>query len=471
MNFFDRQVPGAVAEPMRKALSLSDKDLGWMTPAFLLLYAVLGVPLGRWADLGRRTRILAVGVTLWSIMTAVSGLAWNFWSLFFMRLGVGIGEASCAPTANSLLGDLFPRERRARAISVFMLGLPLGLGLSSMVSGKVADLWDWRHAFYVAAIPGLILGMLCLGIPEPTRGAAEAHPVGTGRRQGSAILVVLGIPTMWWIILSGALHNFNMYALGQFLSPFLQRYHGLTTGGAGFVSGLVYCVGGLGIYLGGWACDWIVGRRISGRLEVSMLALAVATPCIFFALLQDWRSPWTFTVWMLPGGLLLYVYYSGVYATIQDIVEPALRGTAMAVYFFVMYLLAAFGPVILGDLSDRLRSRALAGGLAEGEMAATIPPLAASSVGLMGSPLAPGPLLAAPTLISGRSEAARAVGLHQAMYLIPALSLLLVGVLFAASRTVSRDYRRLHEAMAELTADKDQPSSRLAPAPSGGRET
>src|SRR5262249_59709075 len=108
MNFFARQIPGAVAEPLRKELELSDAQVGWLTPAFLLLYAVIGIPLGRWADLGRRTRILSVGVALWSVLTAVSGMAWNFWSLFLMRLGVGVGEAGCAPTANSPLGDLYP---------------------------------------------------------------------------------------------------------------------------------------------------------------------------------------------------------------------------------------------------------------------------------------------------------------------------------------------------------------------------
>src|SRR5262249_18288082 len=151
-------------------------------------------------------------------------LAWNFWSLFLMRLGVGIGEATCAPTANSLLGDLFPRAQRARAISIFMLGLPFGLGLSFIVSGNVADLWGWRAAFFVAALPGLVLGVLSLWIPEPPRGAAEEHRIGAARRQGSPLLLVLQIPTMWWIILSGALHNFNMYAIGSFLSPYLQRY-------------------------------------------------------------------------------------------------------------------------------------------------------------------------------------------------------------------------------------------------------
>jgi predicted MFS family arabinose efflux permease len=326
MNFFDRQVPGAVTEPMRKELDLSDFQLGWLTPAFLILYATVGVPLGRWSDIGRRTRILAAGVMVWSALTAVSGLAWNFASLFLMRLGVGIGEATCAPTANSLVGDLFPPERRARAISVFMLGLPIGLGLGFIVSGTIAQHWGWRSAFYLAALPGLVLGLLSLWIPEPARGTVEAHAVGGERRQGSPVLLVLRIPTMWWIILSGALHNFNMYAIGSFLSPYLSRYHGVSLQAASWISGVVYgCFGGLGIFLGGWACDWIVRRRIRGRLEITTLALACGIPCIYLALLQPAREVWQFAAWMLPGCMMLYVYYSGVYAAIQDIVEPALR--------------------------------------------------------------------------------------------------------------------------------------------------
>jgi predicted MFS family arabinose efflux permease len=410
MNFFDRQVPGAVAEPMKNELHLSDQQLGWLTPAFILLYAIVGVPLGRWADLGRRTRILAAGVTIWSLFTALSGLAWNFGALFAARMGVGIGEASCAPTANSLLGDLVPRERRARAISAFMLGLPLGLGLSFIVSGNVAHFFGWRSAYFVACVPGLLLGVLALWVPEPARGRAEAQQVGAARRPGSPLLLVLSIPTMWWIILSGALHNFNMYALGQFLSPYLQRYHGLTLSQAGWISGVVYgCFGGLGILLGGWACDWIVRRRISGRLEVSALALAVAVPCTFIALRQPPGAFWAFGAWMLPGCMLMYVYYCGVYAAIQDIVEPALRGTAMAVYFFIMYLFAAFGPVLTGWLSDRFYRQAAAAGLVEQE--------------------------------------AKALGLHDAMYVIPALGLALVAVLLVASRTVKADYLRLQKWM------------------------
>jgi MFS family permease len=446
MNFFDRQVIGVVAEPLRKELHLSDTEYGWLTPAFICLYAVAGIPLGLWVDAGRRTKILALGVGVWSLLTATSGLAWSFWSLFLMRLGVGLGEASCAPAANSLLGDLVPRQRRARAISFFMIGLPVGLGLSSVVSGTIADWWGWRAAFFVACLPGLALAVVCLWLPEPARGAAEESAVGALRRPGPPLLLVLGIPSMWWIILSGALHNFNMYALGAFLSPFLQRYHGLTTGQAGWVSGLVYGCGGVGIFLGGWACDRLGRRRVSGRLEVSTLALAVATPCIFLALGQPGHEVLGFIAWMLPACLLLYVYYSGVYATIQDIVEPALRGTAMAVYFFAMYLLAAFGPVITGAISDHFARQAAADDQAG---RAALVASSAGAVGLGALPLGAGPLAAAPALKAARfTEAAeryKAAGLHRALYVIPALGVLLVVVLFIASRTVPRDYQRLQQ--------------------------
>src|SRR5205814_5429259 len=127
MNFFDRQILPAVQEKIRQDWRLSDSELGWLGAASILLYAVVGLPLGRLADVWRRDWLLAGGVALWSLLTFGAGFAWDFWSLFVLRLGVGVGEASCAPTASSLIGDLVPPERRARAMSVFMLGLPPGL--------------------------------------------------------------------------------------------------------------------------------------------------------------------------------------------------------------------------------------------------------------------------------------------------------------------------------------------------------
>src|SRR5437773_8254427 len=123
MNFFDRQMLGAVGEPIRKEWGLSDSALGALGTAFTLLYAFVGVPFGRLTDRTKRTRLLSMGVFVWSLMTAVSGAALSFWQLFAARLGVGVGEASCAPAATSLIGDLFPAIRRAMALSIFMLGL------------------------------------------------------------------------------------------------------------------------------------------------------------------------------------------------------------------------------------------------------------------------------------------------------------------------------------------------------------
>ena len=414
MNFFDRQVLGAVAEPIRTALQLDDQALGWLNTAFILLYAAIGIPLGHWADVGRRTRILGIAVIIWSGLTALSAFAWSFWSLFVLRLGVGVGEAGCAPAANSLVGDLVPREKRARAIGFFMLGLPLGLGLSFYVGGSVARHWGWEAAFLVASVPGFILGVVAFFLPEPERGGAENKAIGEARRTGSGIAAVLRIPTMWWIIVSGAIHNFNMYTLGSFLSPYLIRYHRIDVEQAGLILGLVWGFGGVGIFLGGWMCDWLGRRRVSGRLEVSTLALAIALPAVYLAIEQPTGSIATFLVCMLTGCTLFYVYYSGVYAAIQDIVEPALRGTAMGVYFFAMYLLGgALGPVVTGWASDFFRQRAAETGMAEAE--------------------------------------ARAIGLQHALYLVPCLGIALVIVLFIASRTIGRDHKRLQEWMATQT--------------------
>ena len=147
MNFYDRQIIAAVTEPIRKEWNLSDTDMGILGTAFVLIYAAVGVPLGRLSDRFSRTRILSGGVTVWTLLTALSGATWNYASMFAARLGVGVGEASCAPAANSLVGDLFPPHQRARALSIFMLGLPLGIFFSNWLSGAVVQSRGWRAAF------------------------------------------------------------------------------------------------------------------------------------------------------------------------------------------------------------------------------------------------------------------------------------------------------------------------------------
>ncbi|HEY2840071.1 MAG TPA: MFS transporter, partial [Pirellulales bacterium] len=150
MNFYDRAILGAVGEDIKKAWDLSDTALGSLGTAFILLYAIVGVPLGRFADRSNRTRILTVGVFFWSLLTAASGLAQNFLQMVGIRLAVGVGEATCAPASTSLIGDYFPANKRARAIGIFMLGLPLGNAACYTLSGLMSKEHGWQSAFFIA---------------------------------------------------------------------------------------------------------------------------------------------------------------------------------------------------------------------------------------------------------------------------------------------------------------------------------
>ena len=419
MNFYDRQILAAVTEPIRKEWALSDTAMGTLGTAFTLIYAAVGVPLGRLADSWSRNKLLSIGVAVWSVLTAASGLAWNFASLFVSRLGVGVGEASCAPAANSLIGDLYPPRKRAVALSIFMLGLPIGIFLSMRLSGMIAHAYGWPKAFFFAAVPGLILAVLALKIPEPHRGASEEHPSAGRQRAGSPYWVVLGIPTIMWIIVSGALHNFNMYAVNSFLTAFLMRYHQMGLKEANNVSSIVLgAVGVIGLLGGGWAADRLSRTRADGRLLLSAVTMFIAAPCIYFALEQPPGAIVGFMLLMGTGSMLMFIYYSCVYAAIQDVVEPALRGTAMAIYFFAMYVLgASLGPVGTGMLSDHFAKKAMAAANA-----------------------------------SAMTEQFKAAGLHSAMYVIPLLCALLAVVLFAASRTVSADMEKLRRWLREQAA-------------------
>ncbi|WP_217705119.1 spinster family MFS transporter [Peristeroidobacter soli] len=404
MNFFDRQIAGALGEPIRIEFGLNDTQLGLVATVFTLVYAAVGVPLGRLTDNWLRTRLIAIGVTFWSVLTAASGLAWNYTSFLLTRIGVGIGEASCAPAGQSLIGDLYPPERRARAMAIFMLGLPFGLFAAYMLAGYIGEHWGWRTAFFVACLPGLILAGLALLIREPPRGAIEQRT--SLALPGSPFRSVLRIKTMWWIVLSGLLFNFNSYAVNVFQTPFLQRFHELGLQDANTISAVsLGLTGAIGLLAGGWLGDRLRVTRSNGRTLVAAFALLLAAPCVFTALQQPKGGVIVFTILMGTSSALSFAYYSTVYSAIQDVVAPNLRGTAVSLYFFAMYVLgASFGSTIMGALSDHFAHQAM--------------------------------------LTAGATEMEaqfRAAGLHSAMYVIPVLMLLCSGSLFGASRTIAAD--------------------------------
>lgn len=416
LNFFDRQLLGALGEPVRKEFHLSDTALGLLGTVFTLMYAVVGLPLGRLSDRWLRTRLVAIGTVFWSVLTAATGIAQGYTQLFISRLGVGVGEAVCAPAGQSLIGDFFPPHQRARAMGVFMLGLPAGLFLAYISAGAIGAAWGWRSAFLIACVPGIVLGLLALRIPEPVRGALDAAlPATHAASMKSSYSTVLRLPTMWWIILSGIFHNFNMYAIGAFQTPFLQRFHEMSLREASNVSAIsVGAIGAIGLVAGGWLADKVAAKHKNGRLLVAAYCMALAAPCIFLALNQPKGATVPFIALMMLGTMTMYVYYATVYAAIQDVIAPALRGTAVAIYFCAMYILgASLGPLATGILSDHFAHQAM---IAAGATTMT--------------------------------EAFKATGLHSAMYAIPVLAVLASAVLFAASRTVEKDIARQSAAAA-----------------------
>lgn len=406
LNFYDRHVPGALVEPMRREFHLDDTQIGLLVSAFIWLYAIVGVPLGLIADRWSRRNLLAWGVLVWTALTASAGLATTYTFLLFSRVGVGLGEAACAPTATSWLGDLFPPERRSRVLALFMMGVPIGGGLGYLIGGPVAQAYGWRTAMVTAALPALILLPLLLLLKEPQRGASEPMP---NPLEQSSIWNVLRIPTLWWIIVSGALLNFCAYAFATFLPAFLSRVHGLSVGSSGRATGTLYLLGGVaGGILSGRLGDYIIHRRKDGRMLCAAILALVTVPLACIGILQPRGSLLLATIFLALTYASLSSYYGFVYSAIQDIVAPNQRASTMAIYFMAMYLLgASFGPVFTGKLSDFLAHRAAA---------------AAGSTQL--------------------TEVFRAIGLQQAMLIIPVLSIGLAFVLYMGSRTIVADTER-----------------------------
>jgi MFS family permease len=389
-NFFDRTIPAIIIEPIRMEWHLSDFQLGIVGTAFTLVYAIAGLPLGRMADTGSRSKLMGWGLAVWSGLTAVNGLVGSFWSFLIVRMGVGIGEASYAPAANSLIGDLFPAHRRARAMGIFMLGLPLGLLLAFFTIGAMVKAFDsWRAPFFIAVQV-------------------------SQERIDRPIRRVLAVPTFLWLVMAGLCFNFATYACNSFLVPMLQRYFLMPLQEAAVATGVIVGVTGLfGLTLGGFVADKIHQRVANGRLLFAAFSLIISTLCTAWALHAGRIEIGVFVAVFSVGWLFAYNFYTCVYTAIQDVVEPRLRATAMALFFAGLYLLGGgLGPVVVGGLSDHFAHTAM---LAAGAEQMT--------------------------------EAFKAVGLHDAMYLIPVALFFTMVFLFFASRCFVRDAKRMTEGL------------------------
>src|SRR5580658_467343 len=297
-----------------------------------------------------------------------------------------------------------------------MLGVPMGGALAYFFSGPIAQAFGWRIAMIVAAAPAALLIPPLLLLREPQRGSAESRRE-TEYTGWEAMKIVGRIPTFWWIVASGALLNFNMYALGTFTPAFLSRVHAMSLAQSGVATGILYAGGGItGSVFAGWLGDRPAVCRGNGRMWCSAGLVIIGTPLSYFGIVAG--GALTAVVFLAIFYGTLCSYYGLVYSAIQDIIVPSMRGTAMAVYFMAMYLCgASFGPLLTGKLSDMMARR----------MAT-----AAGSARVI--------------------EAFKAVGLQQAMLILPIMAVLLAVVLYIGSRTIVKDLAKRETAARHAAA-------------------
>ncbi|MFB7657428.1 MULTISPECIES: spinster family MFS transporter [unclassified Streptomyces] len=360
LNYYDRALPSVVLEPIKDEYGLDDTQVGVLASAFVLVAAVAGVPLGRLADRIARRTVAGWGLLVWSAATAAGGVLTSFWGFFASRVGVGVGESSYAPATGSLLSDLYPSERRSRAHSLFMLGFPIGTLLAFFTAGGLAVAFDsWRAPFLIAAVPGIVVGLLVLRIREPERGAAEPTRAATSATRGNRrknLLSLLRVRSMYGMLLAFAGYNFAAYAIGTFLTPVLQRYYGLGLVSAGAVGGVVVGVTGLiGLLVGGRVLDRAARKSPAARVQVAAVSLVGAAVLSLAGLAAGRGALWQLLVFLSLGYLLGIVYLAAAVPVVSDVIAPEQRSGALGLMFAIGYLLGgAAGPVFVGALSDSL---------------------------------------------------------------------------------------------------------------------
>ena len=354
-NFIDRQIIGMLAVPIKRDLGLSDTELGLMGGfAFAIFYTLLALPVARLADRGRRTRVIGVALALWSVMTAVCGLAQSFAQLFLARVGVGIGEAGGVAPAHSLIADVFPPAERARALALYALAVPLGSALGIVAGGYLATVGNWRLALAVVGGAGLLFAPLVLAtLPEPPRPAA-----GSGETFASALAALIGTPSFVALAFGAGIASIAGYGLFFWLPSFFVRSFGLSVFDASLAfAGLLVSGGAIGIHLGGVLGDRLARVRPRRLVLLPALTFLATAPAYLLAVRAT----------SLPACLALLVPATGLglcwlgpsYAAVQRLAGPSRRATAAAAYLFVVNLLGlGLGATVIGWLSDRFAVRA-----------------------------------------------------------------------------------------------------------------
>ncbi|UAB79709.1 MFS transporter [Erythrobacter sp. SCSIO 43205] len=390
-NFIDRTIVNILTEPIKLSFGLEDWQMGLLGgPAFAVLYTFLGIPIARGAERFNRVIIIAAAVIVWSLFTALCGFAASFLMLFLFRVGVSVGEAGCTPPAQSLIADYYPPSKRATAVSIYALGVPLGGMFASIFGGQLAGIdsvafgawvasiglgglfggldWSqvegWRIAFVVVGVPGLILGFLVWRtIKEPPRGYTDPASLQNLERAGfgEALRVLMKKPAYRHVVFGAMLASFVGYGVSQFTTSFLIRTHGLTIQEASLLFGIILGVmAAIGVFSSGWLSDRLSKRYPKALSWLPAIGMGASVPLYAFGYIAE--SLWLAMPALMIAAMIHYFYLGPMYAVSGGVVDSRMRATSVAITLFVVNLLGyGLGPLLIGILSTYLKSVFLTG--------------------------------------------------------------------------------------------------------------
>jgi predicted MFS family arabinose efflux permease len=357
-NFIDRILLGVLQESIKHDLHVDDFQLGLLGgPAFAILYTLMGVPIARYAERHNRISIIAMGAAVWSLMTAACGFAGSFLQLAAARIGVGIGEAACTPPSHSVISDYFPASRRASALSIWALGIPIGTMMAAVGGGWLAQNMDWRAAFWLLGAPGLLVALgLRLTVREPPRSGPEI----TTPSFSETLATLTRKPSFWHIAIAGALMAFVGYSTAQFLVSYLVRNYGLGIAEASYAFGAIagFAVA-IGTFAGGFISDRLSHQYPRVYAWLPMLGVLIAAPLYLLAFYQT--SFWAGFAILMVAPIFHYLYLGPGFAVVQSIAPPRMRATGTALLILIINLIGyGLGPPTMGALSDYFANADLA---------------------------------------------------------------------------------------------------------------
>lgn len=369
-SYIDRQVIAILIEPIKQEFSASDSQMGMLTGlAFGLLYAALGVPVGKLADRYNRRAIVAVACALWSLATMACGIAGQFWQLLLARMSVAVGEAGGMAPSISLVSDLYPPKQRSFMISLFMMGPNLGVIIGLALGGWIAQHYGWRATFMWFGVPGLVLAALVFAlVKEPRRGGFESAAAMEKMQQlpseplWTQVRRLLAIKAFRRLSLACGLAGVAGYGYGVWTPSFLVRTHEMSISHAGLLFGVASGVGAVaGALFSGWLCDRLVARDVRWQLGLPMLGVMVAVPCALAFLLWPTAGHWMLGSLRVPHALffaLVFGFFASwwpslSYSAISHMVSSNERSVAAALLgFFITLFGVGAGPLVTGVASD-----------------------------------------------------------------------------------------------------------------------